>query len=589
MGWQGWFTLGVVAVALAAMVRGVAAPDLVMMAALFSLATTGILTVSETFSGFANPVVPTIGALFVVSAALRETGALEVALGRVLGRTSSVRRALLRMCAPVAASSAFLNNAPIVAMMTPGVIDWSRRKAISPSRMLIPLSYAAILGSTTTLIGTSVNLTVAGLIEGAGMRSMSFFELLPVGLPIALAGVAYLVLVGPGLLPSRRDPAEVLGERRREYTASMRVRPDSALVGRSVGEAELRNLPGLFLVEISRGGRAVTPVGPEEIIQAEDRLVFAGVVARIVDLQRIRGLVPVTEHEEVPHSPADPRLVEAVISASSPLVDQSIRESNFRTVYDAAVIAVHRNGERVAGKIGEIVLRPGDTLLLQTAQGFMRAHRNSPDFYLVSEVEGAERVRHERAGVAVLVLAAMVLSNVLGVLPLPVAVFLAAGAMVALRCLNGPRARRSVDWSILVVIGAGLGIALAMQKTGAARAVASVLVGSAGQLGPLAALGVIYLVTLAMAESLHHNAAVAIMFPIAAATAQQLGVEPRGFVMAIALGSCCAFASPVAYQTHLIVYGPGGYRFTDFLKMGLPLDLLCAAVALAVIPFVWPF
>jgi len=588
MEWQGWFTLAVVGVTLVAMVREVAGPDLIMMAGLFTLAAAGILTPSETFAGFANPALATVGILFVVSSALRETGALDDTIGRLFSRARDESSGLLRICPPVSLLSAFLNNAPIVAMMTPVVIDWTRRVGLSPSRLLIPLSYSAILGSILTLIGTSTTLTVAGLVIESGMDELGFFELTPASLPIAFVGLLYLLLVAPRLLPDRLGPVEQLGEKRREYTTSMRVEADCPLIGRTVEDASLRQLPGLFLVEIVRGARVVTPVGPEEVIASGDELVFAGVVSTIVELQRIRGLVPVSDQETPPERRRDERLIEAVVSASSPLIDQSIRDANFRTAYDAAVVAVHRNAERVAGKIGEIVLEAGDTLLLQAAPGFTRVHRNSADFYLVSELPDSAAPRHDRAWLAIAILFLMVVVAGLGIYPISVAGFLAAGLLLATRCINGRIARASVNWSILLVIGAGLGIAGAMEKTGAAAAVANAIVTAAGGFGPLATLAVIYLTTLVLAELLHHNAAVALTFPIAVATASQLGVDPRPFVIAVILGGCCAFASPVAYQTHLIVYGPGGYRFTDFVKVGLPLDALCAAVALLAIPRIWP-
>ncbi len=588
MEWQGWLTLAVVFVCLVAMIREIAAPDLVMMAGLFTLAAAGVLTPAETFRGFANPALAAVGALFVVSAALRETGALEMLTARLFGGARGERGGILRICPPVALFSAFLNNAPIVAMMTPAVIGWSRRSQVSASKLLIPLSYASILGSATTVIGTSTILTVAALVIEAGMPEMGFFELAPVGVPVALLGLFYLTFVAPALLPEREDPADVVGEHLREYTSAMHVEGDCPLIGQSIEQAGLRSLPGLFLVEIDRRGRVITPVGPDEVIRADDQLVFAGVVATIVELQRIRGLVPVTEEEVPAEDPAGRRLVEAVVSLSSPLVNRSIRQANFRTVYDAAVIAVHRNGERVPGKLGAIVLRPGDTLLLQTAPGFMRAHRNSPDFYLTSEVDDSEAPRHELAWLAVAILAAMVACSSLGLYPISVAAFLAAGLLIVTRCITGPQARASVVWSILIVIGAGLGIATAMEKTGAALAVATLLTQASQGAGPLVTLGLVYLATLVMAELLHHNAAVALMFPIAVATAGQLGADARPFVMAVALGGCLAFASPVAYQTHLIVYGPGGYRFTDFTKVGLPLDLVCGVAAVLLIPWIWP-
>jgi di/tricarboxylate transporter len=588
MEWQGWLTLAVVLLTLAAMLREIAGPDLVMMAGLFTLAGFGVLTPAETFSGFANPALAAVGVLFVVSAGLRETGALDATVGRVLGRARSEASGLLRICPPVAGMSAFLNNAPIVAMMTPVVIDWTRRRGLSPSRLLLPLSYSSILGSTMTVIGTSTVLTVAGLVIDAGMPEIGFFELAPVGAPIAIVGLAYLMWVAPRLLPDRLGPAETLGEQRREYTASMLVEPGCPLDGQSIEEAGLRQLPGLFLVEIDRGGRILTPVGPEEVIETGDRLVFAGVISTIVELQRIRGLTPVSHEAEPLAAVPGHRLVEAVVSASSPLVNQSIRDSNFRTVYDAAVIAVHRNGARVPGKIGEIVLQVGDTLLLQVAPGFVRAHRDSGDFYLVSELAGTQTPRHERAWVAMVILVGMVAVAASGLYPISIAAFIAAGLLIGTRCVSGRVARRSVDWSILIVIGAGLGIAAAMEKTGAAAYLAGMIAFGAGSLGPWATLVMVYVVAVLLAELLHHNAAVAIMFPIAVAAAAQVGADPRPFVVAVALGGCCAFASPVTYQTHLIVYGPGGYRFTDFTRVGLPLDLLCAVVALLLIPRVWP-
>ena len=591
MDWQIGFTLAVVVLALGLLVREVASPDLVLMAALISLGVSGILTPRETFSGFSNPAVAMVGVLFMLSAAVRETGALDLTVGRLLAPARSVRQGIIRITGPVAALSGFLNNSPIVAMMTPSVIDWARRNRLSASHFLIPLSYASILGSTMTLIGTSTNLIVDGLVRDSGMTPLGFFELFPVGLPIALSGLLYLVVIAPRLLPDRPLPSDTLGDRRREYVTTMVVKEGCDLVGASVEAAGLRHLPGLFLVEIERGRRVITPVNPEIVIQAEDRLVFAGVVSTIVDLRRIRGLVPLSEEEETADdAPSNLHgLVEAVISTSSPLVGRSIRESNFRSAYDAAVIAVHRNAERVPGKIGEIVLQPGDTLLMQSSPDFIRHNRNSPDFYLASELPGSEKPRFERAWLAIGVLAAMVVVVSTGLVPITLAGFLAVGILLATRCVSATKARESVPWSILIVIAAGLGIAQAMAKTGAAQFIAESILDVAQGIGPMGALIVIYFLCMIMAETLHHPAAVAIMFPIAVALAEQVGADPRPFVIAIAIGSTCCFASPIAYQTHLIVYGAGNYRFRDFIRVGLPLNLLCACVALYAIPRIWAF
>ncbi len=586
--WHGWLTLGVIAMVMAAMVRGLASPDLILMGGLFTLALAGVLTPLETFSGFANPAMLTVGALLILSTAMRETGALELTLGRLFGRSRSELAGMARTLPPLAALSAFFNNAPIVAMMTPLMIDWARRNHVSPSRLLIPLSYSTMLGSLITIIGTSVTLTVAGLVIQSGMEPLGIFALAPVGIPIAILGLLYLLFVAPRILPNRIDPAGDVGQHRREYTVAMSVEPGCPLIGQSVEEAGLRHLPGLFLFEVQRCDHVITPVRPDEVIAEGDRLVFAGVVSTIVDLQRIRGLVPVGEEDEPARPSKRHRLIEAVVSRSSPLVSRTIREANFRTVYDAAVIAVHRNGERVPGKIGEIVLRPGDTLVFQAAPRFLESHRNSPDFYLVSEVPESTAPRHDRAWFSVAVFVLMVALATLDAVPIQIGSFVAVGILIVTRCISAARARTSVQVHVLVVIAAGLGIATAIEKTGAAGAVAAVLVSQAEGLGAVGVLAAVYLVTMLMAEFLHHSAAAALMFPVAVAAAGQAGAEPRSFVVAVALAATCAFASPVTYQTHLLVYGPGGYRFTDFVRVGLPLNLLCAAVALLLIPVFWP-
>lgn len=591
MGIEGWYTLAVLAAMVLALSRDLAGPDLVSLGGLFALAAPGLLTPAEAFQGFASPALAAIAALFVVSAALRETGLLETLVERLLRGAVSPRSALVRICPPLAAASAFLNNAPIVAMMTPVVIDWSRRRGLPAGKFLIPLSYATVLGSVLTVIGTSVNLMVAGLMTQNGLAPMGFFELLPVGMPIALVGLAYITLAAPRLIPVRREAAEELGEQRREYTCALRVQPHCPLVGLSVEQAELRRLPGLFLVEIDRQGQTITPARPEQRIAAGDALVFAGIVETIVDLQRIPGLAPIVADDAEAESKADRRrsrrLMEAVVSSASPLVGRSIRGANFRTAYDAAVLAVHRGGERVGGKIGEIVLRQGDTLLLQTAPGFRRVHRNSNHFYLVSEIEGSEAPRPEKALPAVLILCAMVAAAALGILPISIAAFLAAGLLLITGVIDAATARASVAWSVLIVIGAGFGIAAAMQKTGAAAFIAEWLALAGGKFGPLGALALVYAAAVVLSEVLHHNASAAIMLPIALACAGEVGAEPRSFALTVAVGATCAFANPVTYQAHLIVYGPGGYRFLDFVRVGLPLNLLTGAVALTMIPLVY--
>lgn len=590
MSWEAWFTLTVVTLGVAALIREVLAPDLILLGILAVLLVSGILSPQEALAGFANPAVISVGALFVVAGAMQNTGALGFVATRLFGRIRGDRQALLRLMLPVAGISAFLNNTPIVAMFTPVVIDWARRHRLSPSRFLIPLSYAAILGGTCTLIGTSTNLVVNGLMVGAGMPGMSFFELSPVGVPCAVVGLAFIALIGRRLLPDRKDLIESLEESQREYLTELEVRADCPLAGQRIEEAGLRHLPGLFLIRIERAEETVAPVGPEERLQVGDRLVFTGVVSTIVDLQKIRGLVPAGDHRDgQEHFLTRENLSEAVVSEDSPLVGSTIRDANFRTHYGAAVVAVHRRGRRLSGKIGDIVLHAGDTLLLEASPGFARAYRNAPDFYLVSEVPDSTPPRFHKAVPALVVLVAVVALVTTELLPMVTAALLAASAVVVLGCLSVGEVRGSVDMSVLILIAAAFGVSKALEKTGAAGVVASVLIEAGVGMGPSGVLAMVYLATLIFTEFLSNAAAAALMFPIAAAVARQFGVDARPFAIAIAIAASAAFASPLGYQTHLMVYGPGGYRFSDFLKIGIPLNLLIFVVAMLCIPYTWPF
>ncbi len=605
MDWQGWATLGLLAAMIGGLIRYAHLADVIFMGGVTVLGILGIISPAEALSGFSNAGMLTVAALFVVAAGLRETGALDIVAHKLLGAEAHERRVIFRLTLALSLISAFLNNTTVVAMALPVVLDWCRKHQIAPSRLLIPVSYASIIGGCWTLIGTSTNLVVHGLMLDAGMSGMSFFEVGYVGVPVTLLCIPFIVFILPRLLPTRKQFAERIDTARREYFVEMIVRPECPFIGASVQKAGLRQLPGLFLVEIQRDGRIIAPVAPDEALESGDRLVFAGVVGTIVDLQKIKGLTPATEDEEAHAAAARSgrQLCEAVVSGSSPLVGRGIRESNFRTVYDAAVIAAHRNGERLAGKIGDIVLRPGDTLLLQTSPGFVRAHRNNPDFYLVSEIGDAEPVRHEKARLALSIMMLMIVLMALPDLaeafgaseafsrriePLRVLIaFLAGGAMVVTRCVAAASARRHIEYQVLLVIAASFGIARAIEKTGAADFVAGAFMPIASQFGTLAALAVVYLLVSVFTEVVTNNAAAALMFPIAVATAHKLGVDPRPFVIVVTIAASAAFASPIGYQTHMMVFGPGGYRFTDFVRAGVPLNLIWFIGTIVLVPLIW--
>jgi di/tricarboxylate transporter len=440
-----WLTLTTIVLMFGALLLNLAAPDLVFVSAALLLAVLKVITTEQALAGFSNPGVLIIAFLFVVAAALRETGALDALGGRLLGQARTERSALVRLSALVLPLSAFLNNTPIVAMFMPIVLDWSRRHRVSPSRLLIPLSYLSILGGTCTLIGTSTTLVIQGMMISYGMPGLSMFEIGVVGVPYALIGLVFLLSMGRRLLPDRKEFLEQLGETRREFLVEMLVQPTARLVGQTVEAAGLRQLPGLFLIEIDRAGATVGPVDPDDVLQANDRLIFAGIVSSIVELERIPGLVPAIDptYEFLPSQQRRRRLCEAVISANSPFIGKTIREANFRAHYGAAVVAVHRGGSRVEQKIGDIALRPGDTLLLQTPPHFSQVRRNDPAFYLVSDVEEWRPLRTDRLWIAFVLFAAMVILMTGGWLPLVDSTRLLAMLMVSSGCISTCEARRS--------------------------------------------------------------------------------------------------------------------------------------------------
>ncbi|MEZ5566663.1 MAG: SLC13 family permease [Gammaproteobacteria bacterium] len=589
MSLDAWITILVVAGTLGTLIGTRLPNDLTLVGAATMLLLAGVLTPTEALAGFGNPGVITVGILYVVVAGLIDTGAVHALGARLLGRPVSLIAAQLRLMLPVTAMSAFLNNTPLVAMLVPVVGEWARRSGLSVSKLMIPLSYAAILGGSCTIIGTSTNLIVQGLLlKSNNMGQMGFFEIGAVGLPCAITGILFIMLAQRWLLPERIPPLrESLDVR--EYALEMLVEKGSGLIGRTVEQAGLRNLPGAFLAEIGRAEVVLPAVAPTEVLRVGDRLLFVGAVESMVDLVKTRGLVPAPEQLFEPGSPRPERcLVEVVISDTCPLVGKTIRDSRFRSRYDAVVIAVARNGGRLSGKIGLIALRPGDTLLLESRPSFMTRHARSRDFLLVSEVQGASVPRHDRAWVAIAILVAMVSVAALNILPILEAALVAGGLMIATRCTTTAKARERIDWSVLVTIGASFALGAAIEKSGVGAALAGGWLDLAGD-HPWLALAAVYTLTMFLTELISNNAAAVLVFPIAQATAESLGVSFWPFVACIMMAASASFATPIGYQTNLMVYGPGGYRFTDYLRIGVPLNLLLGTVTVTLAPAVWPF
>jgi len=589
MGWEAWLTLAVVAGCFAMMAFTRIAPDIIMSAGLTVLLVSGVLLPGEALAGFSNQGMLTVAVLYVVVSGLTETGAIGWIVQHLLGRPRSLQQAQTRLMTPAMALSAFLNNTPVVAVFMPAAKDWARRNDLSLSRLLIPLSYASIAGGTCTLIGTSTNLVVNGLlVDQAGAPGMAMFDLAWIGLPIALSVLLFVLLFSARLLPERKQPLAA-GDDMREYMAEMMVEKGSALEGCSIESAGLRSLPGLFLAEIDRGGTILPAVEPHERLQAGDRLIFVGAIESVVDLHRIRGLAPATDQVlKLGGERKDRSFFEAVVSDSCPLVGKSVCEGRFRSQYHAVIIALARNGERLRGKIGEMVLQPGDTLLLEARPDFIYRQGRSRDFLLVSEVGGFHPPNHKGAPAAMAITVGMVVLAGSGLLSMLEAALVASGMMILAGCTSGRVARQAPDWQVLVVIATSFGVGAALQKSGAAAVLADGIIGLAGG-NPWATLVLVFSATALLTSVATNNVAAVLAFPVALSAARHMGVDIMPFAVTIMVAASASFATPIGYQTNLMVYNAGGYRFADFVRIGLPLTLLVGLVTVVLVPVIWNF
>ena len=564
--------------------------EVTMMGAMTLVLVAGVITPEQALSGFANPGLMTVAALYVVAAALRDTGAIFWIAHKLLGQPASLKSAHLRMIMPTSMLSAFLNNTTVVAMMIPAVQEWAQRLKLPVSRLLLPLSYAAILGGTCTLIGTSTNLVVDGFMQNHGLQGFHIFDVTWVGLPLLIAGSIFLFLFAGRLLPERDGLIQQM-EHAREYHVEMLVPEGSPLHNRTIREAGLRNLQHGYLTDIERGETLYTAVSPDMQLQSGDKLSFIGAPECARELQRINGLVPAHgDTHKLPLNHHQRCLVEVVLSPEFPGINKTVKESRFRSLYQAAILSISREGNRQAGKVGDMTLRTGDTLLLETGKNFVDQYQYRRDFMLVSPLQDSTPPDFSKAPLAMLILSAMVIFNVIGLLSVLEVVMLAAGLLLVSRCVTVNRARMnvSVNLPVLVVIGSAFALGTAMQESGMAGWIVNLLIGDRME-NPWLALLVVYLMTNLFTEMITNNAAAVLVFPIALGVAEHLGVSPIPYIVAVMFAASASFMTPLGYQTNLMVMGPGGYRFTDYLKIGFPMSLIAMAVSTTIIPMVWPF
>lgn len=563
--------------------------DVVLVGAMIVLTLLGILKPDQALQGFASSGVMTIAALYIVVAGLRETGAMAWISRWVLGRPGSLTIAQSKLMFVTGALSSVVNNTPVVALFIPVAQEWSSRFGYAISKLLLPMNHLVILAGMCTLVGTSTNLIVHSLLlKAVPDADLQLFDLAWVGLPLTAIGFVYILVASRHLLPDRQGPVEQL-ENAREYAVEARVLPGGPLVGRSIAEVGLRSMTYAFVLDIKRGERLLTAVGPDEVLEANDRITFVGVVDAVNELRRIPG-VSVAEDQtyqlDLQHGKR--WLVEIVLSPSAPVVGQRVRHSNFRSRYGAAIISISREGARLAGKLGDVTLEPGDTLLVEADQGFVTRHKYNRDFLLVSRLQDSARPNFARAPLAFAILLGMLAVSAVEWIPLFQASFIAAGLMVATGCVNLHIARRSVEYPVLAGIGASFALGFALAESGAAALLAG-YIGDIARGDPFWALVVLYVATVILTELITNNAAGVLMFPIAMAVAQDGGVNFMPYVIAVMVGASAGFITPIGYQTNLMVYGPGGYRWADYIRFGVPLSIVVGIAAVFIIPAVWPF
>ena len=562
--------------------------DLVAMIGLGMLLLLGLVTPQEGLSGFSNPATVTVAAMFVLSAGLQKTGA-TAAVGRLMVRFGRDHyTALIVIMGTVTVMSAFVNNTAAVAVFIPLVTIVANRRRIAASKLLIPLSYASQFGGVCTLIGTSTNLLVSSISEQAGYGSFSMFEFSRMGLILFAAGVAFFLAFGRWLLPDRRMREVSAMYHLGEYVTEMRVRQKSPLVGRSVLESRLgedHDVTVLRVLEVGEAGWA--PL--RQILQPDHVLLVHGSIPNLMRLRGSMGLemnVDFKLRDETLQT-EDLRLVQALVAPGSPLIGQTLKESDFRNRYKALVLAMQRRGETINDKLSSIILSMGDVLLVQAHEEEITTLRRSNDFIVLNEVPGA--VLRRKAPLAIGIVLAVVGLAAFDVFPILVTAVLGCVALLVTRVLRLEEAYNAINWQVIFLLAGILPLGLAMQTSGAAGGLAERAVGVVGDMGPVAVLAVIYLMTSVMTDTMTNAAAAVLLAPIAISTAEQIGVDPRPFLMAITFAASTGFSTPVGYQTNTMIYNPGGYKYTDFLRTGVPLSILFWILSVIFIPQFWAF
>jgi di/tricarboxylate transporter len=563
---------------------------LTFVIAIAILGTTGILTPHEMLAGFANEQIAIIVMLLLIGEIVRKTGMLDAMFERIFSETTSYRGFMSKLMILVSGFSAFLNNTPLVAILMPYTRNWSKKNNIAPSKLLIPLSYAAILGGSATLIGTSTNLVVAGMVADQeiiqDLKPLEIFDFSIVGVTMIILGITYLIIMGNRLLPDVKSTIDNPEGVNREYFAEVKIVNGNDLKGKTVEEAGLRNLQGLFLVEIIREGYSIRPVSPGTILKQNDHLLFAGATETIADMVETRKGFELEYADRIKPSHIN-NIVEVVVSYNSSLVGRTAKETHFRGKFNAAIIGIHRNGERLSGKIGNVKLEAGDLLLLVTGADFHQRLTDNGDMYALTHLR---EIKKEPLTKQLLLIGGIVLAAIastLGIVKLFTAILLLLILVVITNMVTPKEIVKNIDFNLIFIIALSLALGTAMLKTGIADSIADTFFSVLRPFGVIGVLAGIFLLTNVLGSFITNKAAVAIIFPVALNLALTMDLNPKPFILTVAFAGAASFLTPIGYQTNLMVYGPGGYQFRHFLKIGWPLTLIYMIVTVFVL--IWQF
>lgn len=559
--------------------------DLITLLLLLGLLFTGILTPAEAFAGFSNDIIIILASIFVISGALQETGVLDAIGTRLLKFAgASERRMLAAVTVVPAAISGFMNNTTVTAMFLPPVMGIARQMRVSPSRLLMPLAFASILGGTCTLIGTSTNVAVSGYIKQAGLAPIGLFELTPIGLIIVAVGLLYLMLVARKFLPEGSGESITADYHLRQYLSEIVVLPDSPLIGQNTFDSDL-NILDFRVLRLMRGPHTYAPES-QAIIEEGDTLLVEGQVENLMKVKKIEGIDIKGESGPGAIESGELRIVEALITPQSDLPGQTLRRADFRRRYGLSVLAIYRQERSLRDTLGNVPLRVGDLLLIQGQADRIDALRNEPSFAILGELS---RGLYERKYgiVAIGAFALAVLVGGMGWLPLSVAFLAAAVAILLFGCIGLEKAYSIIDWRLLILIGGMTAFGAAMEKTGAAELLASGITGALAGLGILPIMAGFFVLTIGLTQPMSNAAAALVVLPVAMRTAAQLGAEPRTFAIGVMLAASISFITPFE-PSCILVYGPGKYKFRDFVKVGGLLTVILAIVVLLLIPVFWP-